>query len=121
ARREGSGPMPSIRRAAERLEAAAGRLRFALAVRVRHARGSLEQATARLDALSPLACLARGYAIVRHGTGGGPIVRDAAALAPGDAVVVRFARGRARARVDAPWECWRRRGARPATGRRGPS
>ena len=103
-RLERSGPTPSVRRAAERLDAAAGRLRFALAVRVRHARAGLEQETARLDALSPLACLARGYAIVRHGAAGGPIVRDATALAPGDTIVVRFARGRARAHIDATEE-----------------
>jgi len=93
-----------VRRAGERLEAAAGRLRFALAVRVRHARAGLEGAAARLDALSPLACLARGYAIVRRGAPTGPIVNDAAALAPGDAVVVLFARGRAQARIDATEE-----------------
>src|SRR5213595_395265 len=55
ARLERSGPAPAVRRAGERLEAAAGRLRFALAVRVRHARAGLEGAAARLDALSPLA------------------------------------------------------------------
>src|SRR5439155_70672 len=63
-----------------------------------------EGAAARLDALSPLACLARGYAIVRRGAPTGPIVNDAAALAPGDAVVVLFARGRAQARIDATEE-----------------
>ena len=104
ARLERSGPAPAVRRAGERLEAAAGRLRFALAVRVRHARAGLEGAAARLDALSPLACLARGYAIVRRGAPTGPIVNDAAALAPGDAVVVLFARGRAQARIDATEE-----------------
>ena len=104
ARLERSGPAPAVRRAGERLEAAAGRLRFALAVRVRHARAGLEGAAARLDALSPLACLARGYAIVRRGAPTGPIVNDAAALAPGDTVVVLFARGRAQARIDATEE-----------------
>ena len=101
ARLERGGPAPGIRRARERLAAGEERLRFALAVRVRHARAAVEQAAGRLDALSPLACLARGYAIVRRGDATGPVVRDAAALAAGDAVALVFARGRARARIDA--------------------
>jgi len=96
-----SGPEPGVRRAAERLSRAAERLRFALAVRVRHARATVEQAAGRLDALSPLACLARGYAIVRRGSATGPVVNDAASLATGDRVAILFARGRARARIDA--------------------
>src|SRR5213076_612842 len=96
-----SGPAPGLPRARERMAAAGERLRFALAVRVRHARGTVEQAAGRLDALSPLACLARGYAIVRRGDAAGPVVRDAGTLAAGDAVALVFARGRARARIDA--------------------
>ncbi|RMF72694.1 MAG: exodeoxyribonuclease VII large subunit [Acidobacteria bacterium] len=45
---------------------------------------------ARLDALSPLAVLGRGYALVRHR---GRVVRDAARLAPGDRIDVTLARG----------------------------
>jgi len=82
------------------MAAAGERLRFALAVRLRHARGTVEQAAGRLDALSPLACLERGYAIVRRGDSTGPVVRDADALAAGDAVALVFARGRARARIE---------------------
>src|SRR5947199_5188 len=95
-----SGPAPGLPRARERMAAAGERLRFALAVRVRHARGTVEQAAGRLDALSPLACLERGYAIVRRGDSTGPVVRDADTLAAGDAVALVFARGRARARVE---------------------
>src|SRR5213592_4619043 len=95
-----SGPAPGLPRARERMAAAGERLRFALAVRVRHARGTVEQAAGRLDALSPLACLERGYAIVRRGDSTGPVVRDADALAAGDAVALVFARGRARARIE---------------------
>ena len=96
-----SGPEPGLRRAAERLDHAGERLRFALAVRVRQARARLEHAVGRLDALSPLACLARGYAIVRKGDARGAVVSDAATLAPGDAVALVFARGRAHALIDA--------------------
>jgi exodeoxyribonuclease VII large subunit len=95
-----SGPEPGLRRAAERLRGDAGRLDFALAVRVRQARAGLERAAGRLDALSPLACLARGYAIVRRGNATGPVVSDAGTLAVGDPVALVFARGRARARID---------------------
>ena len=95
-----SGPEPGRRRAAERLAAAAERLRFALAVRVRHGRATLEQTAGRLDALSPLACLERGYAIVRRGDAGGAVVREAATVGPGDTLTIRFARGQARARVE---------------------
>jgi exodeoxyribonuclease VII large subunit len=95
-----TGPAAQVRRAAERMAAARERLGFALGVRVRHDRAALEQAAAKLDALSPLACLARGYSLVRRGDATGPVVSDAATLAPGDPVALVFARGRARARVE---------------------
>src|SRR5207253_563470 len=52
------GPEPALRRSTDGLRATAERLRFALAVRVRHGRATVEHAAGRLDALSPLACLA---------------------------------------------------------------
>src|SRR5438067_244234 len=104
-RRRSSSPTgrsrPLASRGPRRRNAEAGeRLRLALAVRRQHARGTVEQAAGRLDALSPLACLERGYAIVRRGDSTGPVVRDADALAAGDAVALVFARGRARARIE---------------------
>jgi len=96
-----SGPAPGLPRARERLAAAGERLRFALGVRLGRARATVEQAAGRLDALSPLACLERGYAIVRRGDSSGPVVRDAGTLGAGDTVAVVFARGRARARIEA--------------------
>ncbi len=51
----------------------------AMATRLREARQRLAQSTARLDALSPLAVLTRGYALVRR-AGDGAVVRT-----PGDA------------------------------------
>jgi exodeoxyribonuclease VII large subunit len=71
---------------------------------VRHARGAVERLAGRLDALSPLACLARGYAIVRQGGVDGPVVTDATTLAAGDPVALLFARGRAVARVESTEE-----------------
>lgn len=65
-------------------------------------KAALGQAAGRLDALSPLKVLERGYAVA---TRAGHVVTDAAALAPGDTLALRFARGRATATVasvDAP-------------------
>jgi exodeoxyribonuclease VII large subunit len=95
-----SGPDARLRAGRERISALAERLRFALGVRVRHARAGLEQGASKLDVLSPLACLARGYSIVRRDDAHGPLVRDAATLVAGDTVALLFSRGRARARID---------------------
>lgn len=58
----------------------------------------LRSLTGRLDALSPLATVARGYAIVSddHNT----IIRNAATLAPGEGIRVRLQHGSFRAIVD---------------------
>ncbi len=64
---------------------------------VERARARLADATTRLDGLSPLTVLSRGYAIATRGDG--RAVREARALTPGDDVAVRVARGRFKARV----------------------
>ncbi|NMC70732.1 MAG: hypothetical protein GYA57_11785, partial [Myxococcales bacterium] len=58
----------------------------------REPRARLGAASARLEALSPLAVLARGYALAR--TADGAVLTDAARVAPGDAVEIALARGR---------------------------
>ncbi len=60
-------------------------------------RARLGTAAARLDALSPLAVLGRGYALARGPRG--EILRDARALAPGDEIALRLARGEVSATV----------------------
>jgi exodeoxyribonuclease VII large subunit len=65
--------------------------------RLLEVRGALDRQTASLEALSPLAILNRGYALLFDAQGG--LVKDAARLAPGDEVSARLARGRVRARV----------------------
>jgi exodeoxyribonuclease VII large subunit len=95
-----SGPAARAGMMRERVRGAAERLRLGLMLRVRGAHAQVERAASRLEALSPLACLARGYAIVRQGGPGGPVVREAATLRPGEPVSMTFARGRARARVE---------------------
>jgi exodeoxyribonuclease VII large subunit len=69
-----------------------------MAARLASANEKLGLAAGRLEALSPLRVLARGYAIVTK-EGEAKPVTDAASLAAGDGVRVRLARGRAVARI----------------------
>jgi exodeoxyribonuclease VII large subunit len=60
-------------------------------------RKSLGEGAAKLDALSPLAVLSRGYALAT--TPEGRILLAATDVLPGDAVLVRLSRGRLRTTV----------------------
>jgi exodeoxyribonuclease VII large subunit len=62
-------------------------------------RAALDRRHASLEALSPVAILNRGYALVFDAQG--QLVKDAAQLQAGDEVSARLARGRVRARVSA--------------------
>jgi exodeoxyribonuclease VII large subunit len=75
-----------------RLEAAATRQRLVAA-------GRVATLTARLDALSPLAVLARGYAVCWNEARDG-IIRSASAVTPGDGVHVTLAEGEISCRVE---------------------
>jgi exodeoxyribonuclease VII large subunit len=67
---------------------------------LQHARRErLQRLIIKLDALSPLASLARGYAIVLHADSGKALV-SASQAAPGDALRVRLHKGELRARVE---------------------
>ncbi|MGQ0593685.1 MAG: exodeoxyribonuclease VII large subunit [Gammaproteobacteria bacterium] len=70
------------------------RLTRAFAERLAVHRERLAKLGATLNAVSPLSTLLRGYAIVTSAATG-RVVRDAAALRPGDPVTARFARGEA--------------------------
>ena len=65
--------------------------------RLRQAETELSALAARLELLSPLQTLNRGYAVVSCE---GRAVRDAARLAIGQTVDIRLAQGRARARIE---------------------
>ena len=65
-------------------------------------RGALERETASLEALSPVAILNRGYALVFDAQG--QLVKDASRVKSGEEVSARLARGRVRARVIADRE-----------------
>ncbi|MEO8256818.1 MAG: exodeoxyribonuclease VII large subunit [Acidobacteriota bacterium] len=75
-----------------RLVAGEGRLAAAIVRSLHRADGQLRGCASRLESLSPLAVLARGYAVCWTADST-RIVRDAADLAVGDAVRVTLARG----------------------------
>ena len=81
------------------LESEITNLAAATRARLLASRAALDRRTASLEALSPVAILNRGYALVFDGKG--QLVKDAAALAPGDDLSARLARGSVRARVTA--------------------
>jgi exodeoxyribonuclease VII large subunit len=81
------------------------RLKGAARARMVKARSRLSERLATLDAMSPLAVLARGYAIVRDESG--KAVRDASEVAPGQKVSVHVHKGLFSARVEtAPAEAY---------------
>ena len=82
----------------QRVGELAARAARALAGALRVARARLAGDGERLQALSPLAVLERGYAIVRRDDG--TVVRAARDVAVGDALELTFRAGRARVRVE---------------------
>jgi exodeoxyribonuclease VII large subunit len=81
----------------ERLERLHERLRAAPRALVERRRATVDRAGARLQALSPLATLERGYAIVRYE---GVAVREARLVPVGAQVEAQLARGALRATVE---------------------
>lgn len=81
----------------ERTDDLAQDLNLNLYNRLREWEDSLGGAGARLEALSPLKVLSRGYALVTRDDGS--TVKDAARLNPGDQLTARFARGLAKVEV----------------------
>jgi len=79
------------------LESQVANLAAATRTRLLESRGALDRRTASLEALSPVAILNRGYALVFDAKG--RLVKDASRLKAGDEVSARLARGRVRARV----------------------
>ena len=91
-------PGPRIQAARERVAGAQRRI----AASARHAlvlaRSRCDSAVRALNAVSPLATLGRGYAIATRAEDGA-ILRDAAAVEPGEDIRVRLARGTLAARA----------------------
>ena len=81
-----------------RLVAADGRLTSAATRRQDRAAGQLRAVAGRLDVLSPLAVLGRGYAVAWNADKT-RVLRDAAGLAPDDHIRVTLSRGEIEAKV----------------------
>jgi exodeoxyribonuclease VII large subunit len=81
----------------QQLESFAANLATAARAHLLAGHAALDRRTASLEALSPLAILNRGYALVFDANG--QLVKDAARLAPGDEMSARLARGQVQARV----------------------
>jgi exodeoxyribonuclease VII large subunit len=86
-----------LERDATRLAQFRERLQGAPRLLLERRRSALDHTGARLQTLSPLATLARGYAIVRAG---GEALRDATEVRPGDELAVELASGSLGARVE---------------------
>ena len=82
-----------------RLVAADGRMRQRVAQRHQSADARVRELAARLDSLSPLAVLGRGYAVCWNESRTS-IIRSPAAVRPGDGVRVTLAEGELACRVE---------------------
>ena len=91
-------PRESLALARQRQAELARRLSQAMERGLKERAWRLSTLAERLDDLSPLRTLGRGYAVVSRA--GGDVVRDAAVLTPGERVRLRFAQGQAAARIE---------------------
>jgi exodeoxyribonuclease VII large subunit len=91
-------PRHRLARVRAMLVAQDGRLLGSAAGRLHRDQGKFRELAARLEGLSPLAVLARGYAVCWDGDRL-RIVRDAATVSSGDPIRVTLERGEIRARV----------------------
>jgi len=89
---------PRLARNRTRLVESGVRLRNAARSRHHRAEAQLGNIAARLDTLSPLAVLGRGYAVAWNADKT-MVLRDAASVAPGDTVHVTLSRGEIAAKV----------------------
>jgi exodeoxyribonuclease VII large subunit len=92
-------PLQRVHDLEQRLDDTAQRLARAARQRLIQAGQKLAEVSARLETLSPLQVLGRGYSLTH--TNDGQLVRDPAALRPGDVLVTRVAAGVIRSLVTA--------------------
>jgi exodeoxyribonuclease VII large subunit len=93
-----ASPVGHVRHTSARHAALSARLQAAGLARLRRARERLLPLVRTLNAVSPLATLERGYAIVS--TESGEILRNAADARPGTIIEARLSVGRLRAKVE---------------------
>jgi exodeoxyribonuclease VII large subunit len=91
-------PLGQVRELSNRRAELHLRLRGAVEARVRAVHRRVELAMRALHAVSPLATLERGYAIVMRAADGA-VLRSAAQVKPDDEIEARLAKGRITARV----------------------
>jgi exodeoxyribonuclease VII large subunit len=91
-------PLERIREEGRRLVSWEDRLTRAARQRLTQGRERLASLAGRLDALSPLNVLARGYSLTRTEDGG--VVRDPEQVRPGDRIFIHVQRGRIVGRVE---------------------
>jgi exodeoxyribonuclease VII large subunit len=84
---------------ARRLDEFDARASRAVGGSMRHARQRTDTAAGKLESLSPLAVLGRGYSLTQR-TADGRLIRAAAELLPGEQITTRFARGQTISRVE---------------------
>jgi exodeoxyribonuclease VII large subunit len=92
-------PFQPIFDLARRLDELGARSLRAVRGRVRLARQQTNTAGGRLESLSPLAVLGRGYSLTQR-TADGRLIRAAVELSPGQQITTRFARGQTLSRVE---------------------
>jgi exodeoxyribonuclease VII large subunit len=92
-------PLQRIHDLEQHLDETAARLARAASARLSQARQKIAAVSARLETLSPLHVLARGYSLTH--TNDGKLVRDPSLLRPGDLLVTRVAHGQIRSLVTA--------------------
>jgi exodeoxyribonuclease VII large subunit len=93
-------PVARVRGTAARQAALFARLKAAGLAQLHRARERLSPLVRTLNAVSPLATLERGYAIVSREGGG--ILLNAADVAPDTLIEARLAKGKIRAKVQGP-------------------
>ena len=96
-RLERQSPAQRVQLSEEKLTALTARLRNAAENTVRRAEQQWQLAAGRLEAVSPVAILQRGYALAYRGD---TLVRQAESLHPGDTLNIRFSEGSITATVN---------------------
>ena len=92
-------PLDRIHDMTRRLDELDTRSGRAVRRQMESARRELDSATARLESLSPLSVLARGYSLTQRAEDGA-LVHDAATLQVGEEIISRFDKGKAISRVE---------------------
>ncbi len=92
-------PRRIVRQYAQRIDELIGRLATGFRYHLRRDRALLTSLTAGLDHLNPLGILSRGYSITRK-MPEGAILKDAAAVMPGDQISTRLYEGEVLSRVE---------------------